>query len=197
MHFEGAGVRTCRFNKCVSGTRETPARQPFPRSETPMDGPTQFENFLVGVPWEEPDPGMLQEVRAPLTKNFVTRVSHLEGLDIKSLKFDDAPAGGTLGRNHAMRSVKLFMSSARMSGFIQKAIKMYDQLYGSDDEKEKSEVPAPSTPNGAENYPDKESRIEQALLTLAGKTRKMYEHINLEELMEKHGLDWFFPPEVS
>ena len=43
---------------------------------------------------------------------------------------------------------------------------------------------------------DGESRLEQALMSAMGKTRKVYEHINLEELMESRGLDWFFPPEV-
>ena len=79
-------------------------------------------------------------------------------------------------------------------GFIKKAIKIYEHIYGSDDEQDRPAVAAPSTPKGEGT---RGNEIERALLTLAGKTRKMYEYINLEELMEKRGLDWFFPPEVS
>jgi hypothetical protein len=74
-----------------------------------MDGATRFENFLADVPWEEPDAGMLQEVKTLLAKNFVTRVSHFDQLNVKNLKFDDAPAGATLGMKHALFRVEQFM----------------------------------------------------------------------------------------
>jgi len=149
-------------------------------AETPMDGATKFVNFLAAVPWEEPAPEMMAEVNELLKNNCVTRVSHFSRLDVKNLKFTDegnVPAGATLG-------------------FIQKAIKFYEQQYGSDDER----VQAPKTPpNGADGHDDKsggEARLELAFLSAMGKTRKVYENINLEELMESRGLDWFFPPEV-
>ena len=144
-----------------------------------MDGATKFVNFLAAVPWEEPAPEMMAEVNELLKHNWVTRVSHFSQLDVKNLKFTDegnVPAGATLG-------------------FIQKAIKFFDQQYGSDDER----VPAPKTPKGDDGHVHKgggEARLEQAFLSAMGKTRKVYENINLEELMESRGLDWFFPPEV-
>ena len=86
-----------------------------------------------------------------------------------------------------------------MTGFIQtKTIKYFEQQYGGDDEQER--VVAPKTPKWDESNDDKdggETRLEQAFLSATGKTRTVYEHINLKELMESRGLDWFFPPEVS
>ena len=109
-------------------------------------------------------------------------MSHFSQLDVKNIKFEEGgnlPAGATLG-------------------FIQKAIRYFEQQYGSDDEHERAK--APRTPKFDESNVDKggvEKRLEQALLSAMGKTRKVYENINLEELMESRGLDWFFPPEVS
>ena len=40
-------------------------------------------------------------------------------------------------------------------------------------------------------------RMEMALLNALGKTRKMYETVNLEELVEKAGLLGLQPPEAS
>ena len=79
------------------------------------------------------------------------------------------------------------------SGFIQKTCDFFEEQYGTDDEKE---VAAPITPKEDNSA---SSRVEAALLSMAemGKTRKVYERINLEELMETHGLDWYFPPEAS
>ena len=90
-----------------------------------------------------------------------------------------------------------------MAGFIKKAIKHFDRQYGSDDETETNKgvdrlVAAPRTPKAEDSNSSgvAESRLEQALLGVMGKTRKVYEHVNLEELMESRGLDWFFPAEA-
>ena len=115
------------------------------------------------------------------------------------------PCGRGARRRHLWyESVHFWQLHCRLrvylAGFIQTAIKLFDRQYGSDDESER--VAAPRTPTDGGNYGGNdgnyggESRLEQALMSAMGKTRKVYEHINLEELMESKGLDWFFPPEV-
>ena len=163
-------------------------------AETPVDGATLFENFLKAVPWEDPEEEMMVEVKKILKANWVTRVSHFGNLDVKSMKLpaDDAPAGASLGDLHRYGCfADLF--PCMDSGFIQKACNFFEEQYGTDDEKE---VAAPKTPKRDDTA---SSRVEAALLSFAemGKTRKVYEQINLEELMETHGLDWYFPPEAS
>ena len=70
-------------------------------AETPVDGPTLFENFLRAVPWEDPQPEMMLEVKDLLKQNFVSRVSHFSKLDIKCLKLpEEVPRGATLGRSY-------------------------------------------------------------------------------------------------
>ena len=174
-------------------------------AETPMDGATKFVNFLAEVPWEDASPEMMEQVKALLKYNLVTRVSHFAHLDVKKIRSDLAgavPGGAIYGmRVCALLAIARLLACLCLAGFIQTAIKLFDRQYGSDDESER--VAAPRTPKGDEsNYGSNdgnyggESRLEQALMSAMGKTRKVYEHINLEELMESKGLDWFFPPEV-
>ena len=67
-------------------------------SETPMDGATKFVNFLAEVPWEDASPEMMEQVKALLKYNLVTRVSHFAHLDVKKIRSDLAGAvpGGAI-----------------------------------------------------------------------------------------------------
>jgi hypothetical protein len=69
-------------------------------SETPMDGATKFVNFLAEVPWEDASPEMMEQVKALLKYNLVTRVSHFAHLDVKKIRSDLAgpvPGGAIYG----------------------------------------------------------------------------------------------------
>ena len=146
------------------------------------DGERKFNAFLKAVPWEEPAPEMLAEVVQLLKQNYVTRVTHFAGLDPQKLRFDEFSSGGTLA-------------------FIKKAIDYYELQYGTDDESEKkrprveAKVAQPRTPR-AEAGGERVSLLEEALMGTLGKHRKVYEQVDLDKLMEKSGLDWYFPPEV-
>ena len=82
-----------------------------------MDGATLFENFLMAVPWEDPQEEMMDEVKKILKANWVTRVSHFGNLDVKSMKLpaDDTPAGASLGDlNTCGRFADLFVYEFRL-----------------------------------------------------------------------------------
>jgi hypothetical protein len=176
----------CNLHACIAGGRcfevvasPTPAgREPNANGE----GERKFNAFLAAVPWEEPAPEMLAEVMQLLKQNYVTRVTHFAGLDAKNLRFDECSSGGTLA-------------------FIKKAVDYYELQYGSDDESDKkrprvdAKVAQPRTPI-AEAGGERVSLLEEALMGTLGKHRKVYEQVDMDKLMEKSGLDWYFPAEV-
>ena len=69
------------------------------------------------------DEELLKEAKELLLKSGVKKVANLEGFDVKYIRFDDPPRAATLG-------------------FIKKAIRCYDEQYGSDDEAAQPARPA-------------------------------------------------------
>ena len=114
------------------------------------------------------DVELLKEARELLAKNGVRKVAHLEGMDVKHIRFDDAPMATSLS-------------------FIKKAIRYYEQQYGSDDEA--AQPAKPSLPLAAAQ------QLESVVVNVLGKAKRSFEHINLEQLLEKDGLDNLFPAE--
>lgn len=111
---------------------------------------------------------LLKEARDLLAKNGVKKVANLEGMDVKHIRFDDAPMATSLS-------------------FIKKAIRYYEQQYGSDDEA--AQPAKPSLPLAAAQ------QLESVVVNVLGKAKRSFEHINLEQLLEKDGLDNLFPAE--
>ena len=75
--------------------------------------------------------------------------------------------------------------------FIRKAIKFYDEQYGSDDE------PAgPAGPAGPAVPLATSQQLESVVVNVLGKAKKSFEHVNLEQLLEKDGLSELLPAET-
>ena len=93
----------------------------------------------------------------------------MEGIDVRHIRFDDAPRAATLG-------------------FIKKAIRYYVEQYGSDDE---------AAPPGKSVLPLAASQqLESVVVNVLGKAKRSFEQVNLEQLLEKDCLGDLFPPET-
>ena len=90
-------------------------------------------------------------------------------MDIKYIRFDDAPRAATLG-------------------FLKKAIRCYDEQYGSDDEA--AQPARPALPLATSQ------QLESVVVNVLGKAKKSFEQVNLEQLLENGGLIDLFPAEA-
>ena len=71
----------------------------FCNTGTAVDCDAEFQTFLKSVPWEGADWQLLDEVEQLLRYNCITRISHLDGLDVGHIKFtrELQPTGGAIG----------------------------------------------------------------------------------------------------
>ena len=112
---------------------------------------------------------MLKEAKELLSKNGVKKVANSEGMDVRHIRFDDAPMATTLA-------------------FLKKAIRCYEEQYGSDEE---AAPPAKSVLPLAASQ-----QLESVVVNVLGKAKRSFEQVNLEQLLEKDCLGDLFPAET-
>jgi len=117
----------------------------------------------------EADEELLKEAKELLVKNGVKKIANLEGMDVKHIRFEDAPKATTMA-------------------FLKKAIRCYEEQYGSDDE--------PAPPAKSVLPLAAAQQLESVVVNVLGKAKRSFEQVNLEQLLEKDGMGDLFPAEV-
>jgi len=115
------------------------------------------------------DEELLKEAKELLVKNGVKKIANLEGMDVKHIRFEDAPKATTMA-------------------FLKKAIRCYEEQYGSDDE--------PAPPAKSVLPLAAAQQLESVVVNVLGKAKRSFEQVNPEQLLEKDGMGDLFPAEV-